>query len=156
MKNIVIYLELFNYSIIHNLYATVGAKIVKYNKLIQKGNYYNIRKSDECGKEFKAENKDKICLFRCGHKLHLICCIAEIDDLVCPIRRKFKIENSVTSMEEEKIKINKMQMENIEKNSHDINQNRKFSRKKDKCEKLNLIDKRFMNSLIFLEKSIKK
>ena len=59
-------------------------------------------------------------------------------------------------MEEEKIKINKMQMENIEKNSHNINQNRKFSRKKDKFEKLNLIDKRFMNSLIFLEKSIKK
>ena len=86
----------------------------------------------------------------------MICCIAEIDDLVCPIRRKYKIENSVTSMEEEKIKINKMQMENIEKNSHDINQNRKFSRKKDKFEKLNLIDKRFMNSLIFLEKSIKK
>ena len=103
MKNIVIYLELFNYSIIHNLYATVGAKIVKYNKLIQKGNYYNIRKCDECGKEFKAENKDKICLFRCGHKLHLICCIAEIDDLVCPIHRKFKIENSVTSKKKKKI-----------------------------------------------------
>ena len=138
------------------LFKTVGAKIVKYNKFIQKGNYYNMKKCDECGKEFKAENKDKVCLFRCGHKLHLICCIAEIDDLVCPICRKFKIENSVTSMEEEKIKIKKKKMENVEKNRNDMNQNRKLPRKNDKFEKLNSIDKRFMNSLTFLEKHIKK
>ena len=53
------------------LFKTVGTKIVKYNKLIQKGNYYNIRKCDECGKEFKAENKAETDEFEKAQKIRI-------------------------------------------------------------------------------------
>ena len=137
------------------LFKTVGGRIDKYSKFIQKGNFYNISKCDECNKAFTGESKETVCLFRCGHKVHLICCIEEIDDLVCPMCRRFKIENAVSSMEEEKIKSKTKKGNNSKTGANSAQFIGGKFKKKDRFEKLNFIDKKFLNFYSIFEKKNK-
>ena len=105
-----------------------GGELKIYNDILLKGNFYYIKKCDECEENF-VEN-DIISLFKCGHQFHLICCLKEENDLICPICRNEEIQSSITSFKGNQIKISKVNNSDIEKymlkkkiRKNDINNN---------------------------------
>jgi hypothetical protein len=105
-----------------------GGELKIYHDISLKGNFYYINKCDECEENF-VEN-DIISLFKCGHQFHLICCLKEENDLICPICRNEEIQSSITSFKGNQIKISKVNNSDIEKymlkkkiRKNDINNN---------------------------------
>ena len=122
-----------------------------------------INKENDMIKERNTKQKELVVKFMSSNKdKHLTAEeilenweVEEIDDLVCPMCRRFKIENAVSSMEEEKIK-SKTKKGNNTKTGVNSGQfiGGKF-KKIDRFEKLNFIDKKFLNSLSIFEKKNK-
>ena len=90
----------------------VGGEFKLFNEISLQGNFYQIKKCDECQENFIED--DILSLFKCGHQFHLICCVKENDVLICPICRE-EIESSLTPLKGNQIQITKVNDNDIEK-----------------------------------------
>ena len=150
------------------IYKTTEEQIEQFNQFIMKGNGYSLRICDQCQDMFIENHiKEKVHLFRCGHKIHSVCCLSEKDDIVCPICKKYSKENAEKIAMDVKRKSNRnviaQQIKNdsavkVKKNNNrnDVgkNVNVKGNQKKKNEEifgKLKEIDKRFLTYLRCME-----
>ncbi len=61
------------------------------------GNELDIKKCDECGKNFIKDfkSREKILVFKCGHFTHENCSFQDTEGRICPICRRNELESSV-------------------------------------------------------------
>ena len=142
------------YNIVINLLNFIFEKrFDKFNKIKQLGHFFHLDKCDKCDKAFDIIENECICGFKCGHKLHYLCCISVNDIIVCPICRQKEIENKITSfIEDEKI-IKKLKIKEITVNKkNNINiPNSKFNNIKT-YEKLQNIDNNLFKTISIFNK----
>ena len=148
------------FELVRNLISfRVSGELKIYYKILAEGNYYNIKKCDHCENQFK-EN-DFLILFKCGHKLHLICCVMDNDNLSCPMCRKKNIESSITTYRDINHRIKKITEKDIKKflREHENDNNNTFfnSQENKLSYELKAIDKYFFDTrFIFDQKPLNK
>ena len=143
------------FELVRNLISfKVNGELKIYYKILSEGNYYNIKKCDKCEKKFN-EN-DLLILFKCGHKLHLICCVMDNDNLACPICRKKNIESSITTYKDINHKIKKITENDIKRflRNHENNNNNYFNSQENKLSyELKVIDKYLFDTMTMFDQS---
>ena len=142
------------YNIVLNLlYHVFEKRFDKFNKIKQLGHFFHLDKCDKCNIAFEIIENECICAFKCGHKLHYLCCISVNDIIVCPICRQKEIENKITSYIEDEKLVKKLKIKEISVDKkNDINiPNSKFNNKKT-YEKLQNIDNNLFETILIFNK----
>ena len=142
------------YNIVINLlYHVFEKRFDKFNKIKQLGHFFHLDKCDKCNIAFEIIENECICAFKCGHKLHYLCCISVNDIIVCPICRQKEIENKITSYIEDEKLVKKLKIKEISVDKkNDINiPNSKFNNKKT-YEKLQNIDNNLFETILIFNK----
>lgn len=147
---------LFSYTLSNNiLYCTKNLlkNLIKktedeYAFILKKGNYFNLKKCDDCQKNLEFD--DKIGIFKCGHQIHLGCCIMEEGKITCPVCRRQEIEDLATSGESSHIhksgKNEDKNLNNLQHSKSEKQNNQLKEKMKEKIifDKLKSLDKKFL------------
>ena len=110
------------FELVRNLISIrVNGELKLFYHLTAEGTFYQVKYCDEC--ENKFEENNIVILFKCGHKLHLMCCIMDNNIFSCPICRKKDIESSITTYRDINHKVKKVTEKDVKKFMRDFENN---------------------------------